>query len=336
MPFYREQKGELVPVKGEEVPQEAVLAIERADEETIVQHLTSDFGADNFIYSYPIKGGHVVGIGVDGAKEIARLLGNIEILPDIRIDKDSDPDYIYAMVRAKDLTRNVTWLGVGRACKYIVGENWQPTDRVDEYAFVKAVNKGARNAVLALPPQEAIAKIVQGFVEQKKLKKLPPAYGKPSQPTATAKVGTEDDKLKKLRQQVGIEAKKVFKSDEERKSWQKAQYGVDSMTEMTEEQLNEMREKILEKLKAIQEPAKPSAVDLGFSSEAEQKEMRKELFRAIDELGYKTDDDKRDYITQKGWERTTEVTKETLSSYIDEVRKELELVKEAESISEDI
>jgi len=329
MPFYKEEKGALIPAKGEEIPQEAVLAIERADEETIARHLTSDFGADNFIYSYPIKGGHVVGIGVDGAKEISRLLGNIEILPDIKIDKDSDPDYIYAMVRAKDLIRNVTWLGVGRACKYIVGENWQPTDRIDEYAFVKAVNKGARNAVLALPPQEAIAKIVQTFMEQKKLKKLPPVYGKPA---ATTKAVTEEDKLKKLRQQAGIEAKKVFKTDEERKEWQKSEYGVDSMTQMTEEQLNDMRGK----LKALQEPAKPSVTNLGFSSEAQQKQMRRELFKAIDELGYKTDEEKRKYVTEKGWGKTNEVTKDTLESYIEEVHKEKELVDEAESISEEL
>lgn len=344
MAYYQEgEKGALVPARGE-VIQEAMLAIERADEETIVQHLTSDFASAFFIYSYPIKGGQVVGIGVDGSKEIARLLGNIEVLSDIKVDKDTDPDYIYAMVRARDITRNVTLLGVGRQCKYIVGENWQPTDRVDETAFVKSVNKGIRNAILSVAPQEAIAKIVQTFIEQKRLKKLPPTYGEPVvlPPKAKDKVGTEEDKLKKLRQQVGIEAGKVFKSDDERKEWQKKEYGVDSMTQLSEEQLQDMLNKVKQILTGrpiapLTAPtAKLSPELLGFSSAAEQTKMRKDLIDLLKEMGYTSQEELLSYATERSWGKTSGVTKETLQSYIEEVKKEKGILDKASEIPEEL
>lgn len=333
MPYYKpDEKGALVPASGE-ITQEAILAIERADDEAIVQHLTSDFASEFFIYSYPIKGGQVVGIGVDGAKEVARLLGNIEVLPDIRIDKDSDPDYFYATVRVRDWRTNVTMLGVGRCCKFIVGANWELTDRKDEAAFVKSVNKGIRNAILAVAPQEALAKIIQGFIEQKKLKRLPPTYDKPEAPQdrAIAKVGTEEQVLKKLRQQVGIEAGKAFKTEEERKAWQKKEYDIDSMTQLSEEQLKDM----LSKVKAMA-AQKPDATKLGFSSQVQQTDMRRELLDLIRGIGKQTDEQIREYVTSKGWGKTVEMTKEQLEACIEEVKKEKALVDEAASIPEEL
>lgn len=329
MPFYKEEKGEFTPAKASEIPPEAIFAIERADEQSIVEHMTSEFASSNFIYSYPIKGGQVVGIGIDGAKEIARLQGNIEVLPDIRIDKDSDPDYIYAMVRAKDLIRNVTMMGVGRQCKYIVGENWQPTDRVDETAFVKAVNKGMRNAILALPPQEAIAKIVDTFMEQKRFKKLPPSASKPAPArAATAKAVTEEDIPKKLRQQIAIEWSKTGKKEPERKDWQKTEYGVDSMAQLNEEQLNDM----LMKVKAMQ----PSLSDLGFASKEEQDQLRKTLYNLLKETGHDTDEKIRDYLSGKEIVHTRAISKKRFEELIGEVEKEKATIEKAESIPEEL
>jgi len=333
MAYYTNEKGELVPYTGE-VPQEAILAIEAADEQTIVERLTNVDAQPIFAYSFPVKTKEgvkdIIGIGVDGAKELANLLGNIKVSSDIKAEDRGD--YIYAIVPVTNMTRNVTLLGAAGQPKYIVGEGMELTDRIDPTAFVKAISKAQRNGILAVAPQETIAEIVKRL-DVKAIKKLqpPPTYGKPA-PAKLKEPATEEDKLKKLRQQIGIEAGKVFKSNDERKEWQKNEYGVDSMTEMTEEQLNDMREK----LKAMQQPARPEVTDLGFSSEAEQKQMRRELFKAIDELGYKTDEEKRKYIAEKGWGRTNEVTKDTLESYIQEVRKEKQLVDEAESISEDL
>jgi len=330
MPLYEEKSGQIVPMTGE-VPQEALSAIEAADEEAIIKSLTGEFGAQNFMYSYPIKNGHVYGIGTDGAKEIARMTGNLEVLPDVKFDKDSDPDYIYAMVRAKNHVNNVTLLGVGRQCKYYLSEGNIPTDRINEYAFVIAVSKAQRNAILSLVNQETIAKIVQTFVKQKKIKQAPPTYGKPAMAKATTKSKpvTSKDKLKKLRQQVAIEWGKTGKSEEERKKWQKDKYGVESMVELKEEQLTEM----LERVKGMQ----PTMVDLGFSSQAEQLQMRKDLFKLLTEIGLDTDDKKKKYLSERGvTKHTAKLTRDELESIIEEVRKDKETIAEAEEISEEI
>lgn len=331
MALYKEEGGKLVPVSG--VPQEAVLAIERADDETIVQNLTGEFGAESFMYHYPIKGGDVYGIGVDGAKEIARLLGNIEVLPDIKVDKDTDPDYIYAMVRARNAVNNVTLVGVGRQCKYYLTEGNIPTDRINEYAFVIAVTKGQRNAILSVAPQETIARIIQTFKEQKKIRKVPPAYGKAAPAKAApakapAKAETGEETLKKLRQQVAIAWQKTGKTTDARKEWQKTEYGVESMTDLDEEQLNDM----LAKVTAMQ----PSFGDLGFSSEEEQKQMRKDFFSLLGEAGYDTDEKKREYLREKEIVHTMALGKGNLEKLMQEVRNQKGAAEEAENIPEDV
>jgi len=335
MGFYKEEQGgKLVPTSG--VPQEVALAIERADEETIIQNLTGEFGAENFMYHYPIKGGDVFGIGVDGAKEIARLLGNIEVLPDIKVDKDSDPDYIYAMVRARNAVNNVTLVGVGRQCKYYLTEGNIPTDRINEYAFVIAVTKGQRNAILSVAPQETIAKIIQSFKEMKKIKKIPPAYGKPTPTKPKAPVaakpgapatGADEEKLKNLRKLIAVEWQKTGKTADDRKEWQKTEYGVESMSELGEEQLNEM----LTKVKALQ----PSFSDLGFSSETEQKQMRHDFFKLLAEAGYDTDEKKREYLREKSIVHTAALSRDNLVKLIQEVSKQKGVLEEAESIPEE-
>ncbi|GAI43606.1 unnamed protein product, partial [marine sediment metagenome] len=54
MPLYeRDTEGKLVKV--EEVPEAAIMAIERYDEEAIAHRLTTGIASDAFIYHYPIK-----------------------------------------------------------------------------------------------------------------------------------------------------------------------------------------------------------------------------------------------------------------------------------------
>ena len=190
MSFYEQEPGgAIVPLKGE-LPQEAMQAIERADEETIVSQLTgSNLARDVYLYSYPIStqdgAKEVIGISVEGAKEIARLLGNIEILPDMRVEERDG--YFYAALRGKDLTRNTTLMGVGRQSQFILGKGNSPTDRRDELAFVKAVAKGQRNTILALAPQIALFQIVRNFAAMGKVGRLPaPQANVPPPPPAPA------------------------------------------------------------------------------------------------------------------------------------------------------
>ena len=212
MTFYeiKSEKG-VTPYK-EDVPQEALAAIDRADDEAIVRRLASPFGAEHFLYSYPIQTAEgtkqIIGIGVDGAYEIARLMGGIEILPNVKVEEKET--HFYGCVWAKDLARNVTLMGVARQCKYVLGKKNEPTDRLDETAFVKAITKAQRNAILAIAPQEAIVKAIETFAENKKLKALAPVSDIPTKAPDQKQKTTDDirpEELTKIAKELGYTSK---------------------------------------------------------------------------------------------------------------------------------
>jgi hypothetical protein len=191
--FYTKDGKELVPMR--ELPDEAVAAMERADELEIISSITAPEKQKYFAYSYEIitKEGPklVIGISTDGAYEIARLRGAIEVLPDIKVEEKDD--YFYAVVRARDILRNTTLIGVGRQCKFQIGKgNIPDKDRLNEWAFVQAISKAQRNAILSIIPQEAIIGIIQQL-KPEYIKKIapPPEYQpkaeKPQKPVEQAK-----------------------------------------------------------------------------------------------------------------------------------------------------
>lgn len=248
--YERDKGGQLVPVEGE-VPQEAILAIERADEQTIVERLTRFEAQPFFAYSYPIKTKEgikeVIGIGVDGAKYIASQLGNIKASTDFKIE-DRD-DYLYCAFPVTDLVRNITLLGVARQSKYIIGEGMIPSDRIDETAFVKVVSKAQRNGILSVADQMMIAQII-ARLDTKAIKRLagPPAPAKltasKAAPPKAAKPeeSTEEKEIKSLRQQLHIkwdELQKLDPSVGEKKSWLKEHYNVESSIELSLEDIRE-------------------------------------------------------------------------------------------------
>lgn len=186
--------GELIPSRN--APEEAIFALERADEESIVAQFSTPFAETSLLYSYEIDGKPIIGINVKGGYEIARLLGNIEAL-DIHVQEKED--YFYAAVRARDILRNVTLIGVGRCCKYYVGRGNVPTDRLNEHAYVIAISKGQRNSILAVAPQEAVLKIVQVFIEQKKVQKLSPGTAVARKVDAAVPTVTDEEKKEVLK-----------------------------------------------------------------------------------------------------------------------------------------
>jgi len=151
-----------------------MVAIERADEEQIVERLTKYDVQPYFAYSYPIKTKEgvkeVIGISADGAKEIAQQLGHVKAQTDVKVVEQDD--YFYGIVPVTDLQRNVTLLGFARQSKYIIGEGNVPIlDRLDDTAFVKALTKAQRNGILSIAPQGTIAAIVSKL-DPKFIKKL--------------------------------------------------------------------------------------------------------------------------------------------------------------------
>lgn len=295
MSYYeRGAGGQLVPTT-DWLPDEAVRMMERYDDDAIVQRLTTGIASEEFIYRFPIKTKdgikEVFGVSADGASELALMIGNVEVLPDARVDKDSDPEYIYGMVRAKDVSRNVILLGVGRQCKYQIGKGNLPDhDRMDEHAFVKAITKAQRNAILHLASQEIVMRIINTFDKSGKSKQLRPpsldvekerpapqvkppapaavvpqarpssdATGAPTPIPAAAAIAEQQEKLKKLRMQVHNR----FQTDlgiglEKRKTMLKDRFGKDSLTELNEQQLKECLSWIEEMIGDTPAPTPPA------------------------------------------------------------------------------
>ena len=248
--YEKSEKGALVPATGE-IPEEAITAIERADEDTIVERLTRVDAQPFFAYCYPVKTKDgikdIIGIGVDGAKEIARQLCNIRVSTELRIE-DRD-DRLYSVVPVTDLSRNVTLLGVASQSKYILGEGWAPTDRLDEHAFVKSVNKAQRNGILAIAPQLAIADII-AKLDPRAIKRLSgppstsrlPAVIKGPVKKTEPEESQQEREIKSLRQQLHVKWDELRKLDAEvgdKKDWLKERYKAESSVELSLEQLKE-------------------------------------------------------------------------------------------------
>lgn len=361
----RDEGGQLVPAG--EIPEEAIRAIERYDDEAIAQRLVTGIASGVFIYSYPIKTAtgtkQIIGISTVGADEIALMLGNIEVLPDVRVDKDSDPDYIYGMVRARDVARNVTLLGVGRHCKYQIGKGNVPDhDRINEHAFVACISKGQRNAILHLTSEEIIIKAIDTFEKRGKIGKITPpklevdeetpaptpAPAPSPHPSAVAPAPTvteqavaeQQDKLKQLRLQVHNK----FQTDlgigvEKRKEMLGGKFGVNSLTDLTEQQLRDCLSWVEEMIegKSKAPPTTPPtaapptntdarAKELGFDSDNEQNQLRGRLYSILtspNQLNLK-DEEAKKFITDRGIVSTSEISKTGILELIKETN---ELVK---------
>ena len=59
MAYYEEQNGRVTPMKGD-VPQEAILAMEKYDDEDIVRSMTSGTAAEAYIYRYTTSHANIV------------------------------------------------------------------------------------------------------------------------------------------------------------------------------------------------------------------------------------------------------------------------------------
>lgn len=269
MPYYTtDEHGALIPIKGG-IPEEVIQFMESYDDEVIVRSMTMGAAAEAYVYQYEIdtKQGKkiIIGISTEGANYMANAMANIEALNDARFDKDSDPDYIYAMVRVKNLVRNVTLLGVGRACKYMIGKGNEPDkSRIDEHAFVKSVSKAQRNGILHHADEELVLRIITEAMKKGKSARIgpptvstekrvtppTPAPAKPAQPppvsTPTTTTITAEDlakqqqKLTELRTLVYNRfTKELGITEENIKSALKAKFGTEELTALNEVQLNE-------------------------------------------------------------------------------------------------
>lgn len=175
-----QQTGQVTPFHGD-VPKEAITVMESMDDEQIIENMTSGVGTDVLFYRFPIRSGdgakEVIGISVEGGYEIANNIRNLEVLNDYKIDRESDPDYIYVGLRVKNLATNNTLLGMGRACKFMIGRGNKPDrERIDEHAFVKGISKAQRNGILHHADQRMLAQLIETWAKggKGKLLQAPP------------------------------------------------------------------------------------------------------------------------------------------------------------------
>lgn len=356
MAYYEiDEGGKVVPAT--EVSEEVIRLIESMDDRAIIQRMTSGIAEDAFIYRYPIKTKtgvkEIIGISTDGGYELASMVRNLETLPDFKVDKDTDPDYIYAGVRVRNYATNVIFLGVGRQCKFMLDEGNKPIrDRLNEHAFVSAISKAQRNGILHHIKQELIIETINAWKKGGKSKQLrPPSLEvgpeKPKTSVATTSTTTkpatpqtatqdaiakQQEILKGLRMEVHTKFERDLGINvERRKERLKEKFGVDSLLDLNEQQLRNcliwIEELIQERSKLPS--AKPATVDerasqvvaLGFENITEQNKLRSTLYAMLtteNQLGLK-DEDAKKFITNKGYKSTSEITKSALVEIIKEV-----------------
>ncbi len=153
-----------------ELPEAIAGALERADEDSIVAALGDGRFSDEYLYCLHADGRDLVGISAGGAFEMARLLGCVEVLPDVKTDRDEAGYQV--VVRVRDNLRQVTLLGAARQplLKRIPAldregrQTGETTGKPDDNAWTVALNKAQRNGILRLVSADARRKIIDQFL----------------------------------------------------------------------------------------------------------------------------------------------------------------------------
>lgn len=153
------------------IPQQAIEAFDEEDERAIVQHMSGGGRLDEYVYSFPIEGKPIVGVSWAGASEIARRIGNIEVLPDIKVEQTEDA--YYGILRVRDNKSGVTILGTARQDKMMKLRTGE--ERPNRFAFNLALVKAQRNGILALVSENVKQGLIAEFLKLAKARQVPPA-----------------------------------------------------------------------------------------------------------------------------------------------------------------
>ncbi len=192
-----------------ELPETIAGAIERADEEAIVAALGDERFSEEYLYRLQVEGRELVGISAAGAFEMARLLGSVEVLPEVKTDRDETGCQV--VVRVRDNLRQVTLLGAARQPlrKQVPvldregRQTGETAEKPDLNAWAVAVNKAQRNGILRLVSSEARQRIIQGFLSRGRRRELGEAGGKQHQAQPAAPSQAADGSRTTEGQQVG-------------------------------------------------------------------------------------------------------------------------------------
>lgn len=356
MAYLTDKDGKIIKADNDDITPETVGMMERADDEAIIQHMTTGDVTEVYIYKYEIatKTGPktIMGISTDGAHALANEMRNLEVLSGFSFDKDSDPDNIYAVLRVKNLATNVTLVGVGKQCKFVVGAKNEPMrDRPDEHAFVKAVSKAERNGILSHADAKIVQTIIQRAIGEGKTRQIKPPVIQAAPVRATSSQATDqggklaaaakaaaeqDQKLKNLRERVSVKFKAdLGYTDEQRHEAVKNKLGLldGSLLNLSEQQLRDClayAEELIDKKAEAPTTVTTHQPDdkdkrpkeLGFTGLTEQNMLRSDLYglwNKPENLNF-TKDDFVKYIIGKGYKMSSDIPKAKINELIAEVK----------------
>ena len=138
---------------------EAYELLDRRDEEQILAEIKGNIITEMF-YSFPLDGRTVTGVSWVGTKEIARQYGGIDV-EFIRVEETED--CFAAVVKARDTRRGTSLLGTASQAKVV---QTRSGERVDRFAYTKAVSKAQRNAIRAIIPERFLIEMYEHFKRQ--------------------------------------------------------------------------------------------------------------------------------------------------------------------------
>ena len=137
--------------------------VDRQDESQIMRHMSGELVTE-YVYKFTDGGGREQkGLSWAGTRELAQLLGSIEVEADPQIEMRDEEDgkgpYWRVMCRATDKRRNVTVLG--GVHEYV----WKPKRNGGRYenqhAFTVALSKAQRNAIKNLVPVSIVHTLIE-------------------------------------------------------------------------------------------------------------------------------------------------------------------------------
>lgn len=166
------QPTELTTVR--DIPQEVFIAMDKADEQMIVEELSGQLDyAKDLVYQANIGGRSVTALSYKGIKEAIHhtirkgMQYEIKEGFPMRVDRP-DEDSIMIMMVIRNPVTGEEFAGSAQC------------EKTDKFAMAKATSKAQRNALKSFIPEAIYAKVVEDFLQKKKARAFDV---KPAQPT---------------------------------------------------------------------------------------------------------------------------------------------------------
>lgn len=165
---------------------EVFATFDRLDDNQILAEMRGEL-IEEYVYRFTQDGHEVTGLTWKGTKEAARQMGGVQV--DLLQGPLYTEETVAFIVKATDVKTASSRLGmkVQPLAEKLLRDN---TTRPDRFASEKALSKAQRNAIRALLPEDLMARLIEEYLGQRRVRdvtphdvrqELPPA--RPSLPT---------------------------------------------------------------------------------------------------------------------------------------------------------